>query len=117
MYYSFMKVQFSDIHGESVSDTAIVSFKASIPHDYLEYFQRPPYDTATVQLAIVNFTKRIHYYSSNVTVREISQSPSSVSARFPVRLPKGTYSARLGISSAVPGEPTLNSPSFRIIIE
>jgi hypothetical protein len=117
LYYSFMKVQFSDIHGKSVSDTAKISFKASVPEDYMKYFQAPPYDTATVQLAIVNFTKRIHYFPSRVTVREMSQRPSTLSADFPIRLPKGTYYARLGISSAIPGEPTLNSPSFRITIE
>ena len=117
LYYSFMKAQFSDIQGKSGSDTAKISFSVSVPEDYLVYFQKAPFDTATLQLAIVNFTKRIHYFPSKLTVKEITQSPANLSADFPIRLPKGTYNARLGISSAVPGEPTLNSSSFRITIE
>lgn len=118
LYYSFMKAQFSNIVAKSASDTAaIISFDVTAPEDYISYFQTPPFDTATVQLAIVNFTKRIHYFPSKITVKQIRQSGVNLSADFPIKLPKGTYNARLGISSAVPGEPTLNSPSFRIIIE
>ena len=117
VFYSFMKAEFSDIHGKGDADTTTISFSVSVPDEYLQYFQKAPYDTATIQLAILNFTERIHYFPSRVAVKQITRSPIHLSADFPVRLPKGSYHARLGISSAVPGEPTLNSPGFRVVIE
>lgn len=116
-YFSFMKAQFTCIKNTSTSDKVVSSFVLTVPKEYLTYFQTVPFDTATIQLAILNFTDRIRYFSSSTKVKEILKCNAHLTAEFPVRLPKGTYDARLGISSAVPGEPTLNSPSFRIHIK
>ncbi len=116
-YFSFMKAHFTDIKSRSASDKVVSSFEVSVPDEYLTYFQTAPFDTASIQLAIINFTDRIRYFPSATKVNEIRECNARLSVTFPVRLPKGTYDARLGISSAVPGEPTLNGPSFRINIK
>ena len=116
-YFSFMKAQFTCVKNISTSDKVVSSFVVTVPEEYLTYFQTGPFDTASIQLAILNFTDRIRYFSSSTKVKKIQECNANLTVEFPVRLPKGTYDARLGISSAVPGEPTLNSPSFRIHIK
>lgn len=116
-YFSFMKARFTDIKTTSSSDKVVSSFEVTVPQEYLTYFQTAPFDTASIQLAILNFSDKIRYFPSATKVNEIRNCDAQLSVTFPVRLPKGTYDARLGISSAVPGEPTLNGPGFRIDIK
>lgn len=116
-YYSFMKAEFLNVDNKYSSDNINCSFDISIPVEYLAYFQNPSFDTARIQLAIFNTDGSIRYYPSTTTVKQITQQSSSLSVDFPIKLQKGTYDARLGISSAVPGEPSLNSPSFRVQVK
>lgn len=116
-YFSFMKARVSDMHTRATTDTISTSFNVIVPKGYLEHFRQPSFDTATFQLAILNFTERIRYFPSKFTVKQILTDTANLTVDFPVRLPKGTYAARIGISSAVAGEPTLNSPRFRIRIK
>ena len=115
-YFSFMKAEFTNIRNRSTPDKVVSSFDVQVPEVYLKYFQSPPFDTASIQLAIINFSDRIRYFPSGTKVKEIRKRNAQLVVEFPIRLPKGSYDARLGISSAVPGEPTLNGPSFRIRI-
>lgn len=117
LYYSFMKAQFSHIKNKVSAQTVTSSFDVKIPGRYLPYFQSSPFDTSSIQLAILNISDTIRYYSSATTVKQITQLSSRLSVDFPTQLPKGIYDARLGISSAIPGHPTLNSASFRIKVE
>jgi hypothetical protein len=116
-YYSFMKAELLNVKNKVSSDSITSSFSVSVPEKYLEYFQNSAFDTASIQLAILNVGGPVRYSSSQVKVKQITRRFSHFTAGFPIQLPKGVYNARLGISSAIPGEPTLNSTSFRITIK
>ena len=114
-YYSFMKAQFSNVRN-SVSDRNVsCDFDMSVPEQYLQYFNKMPFDTASIQLSIL-IKDSIIYFPSQKRVKEIKQPSSHVSVSFLVQLPPAVYDARLGISSSVPGHPSLNSPGFKIEI-
>jgi hypothetical protein len=117
VFFSFMKAQFSHVKYEATAAGITTSFKVEVPDKYLSCFQNQPFDTASVQLAILNMADTIRYFPSTVRVKQIVKPSFNLSINFQLQLPKGVYDARLGISSGVPGHPTLNSPSFRITIE
>lgn len=115
-YYSFMKAQFTRIRNKVTPNAIASSFDITVPERYLPYFRQPPFDTASIQLAIVT-SDTIRYYRSAATVKQITGPSSHLSVNFPHQLPKGLYEARLGISSAIPEYPTLNSTNFQIRVE
>ena len=114
-YYSFMKAQFSKVENQIISDRIRCEFDVEVPEKYLAYFQKTPFDTACIQLALLA-NNYIWYFPSSVKVKGLKQPSSHISAEFPLPLRKGIYEARLGISSGVPGKPSLNSASFRLSI-
>jgi len=116
-YYSFMKAHFSELKNKVTSENITISFDVKVPASYLFYFQKSPFDTASIQLAILNLKDTIRYSSSGVTVKQITRQSSRLSVNFPFQLVKGNYDARLGISTAIPGHPTLNSSSFQIRVQ
>ena len=115
-YYSFMKVEFSKVKNEILTDGVRSSFDVKVPEKYLSDFQKPPFDTASIQLALLA-NDSIWYYPSPVKVKQITQTSLHLVVDFPFQFRKGNYDARLGISSGVPGKPSLNSPGFRIEFE
>jgi hypothetical protein len=117
LFYSFMKAKFSKVKNEVTAGTVTSSFIVEVPERYLAYFQSAPFDTASVQLAILNISDTIRYFPSVTKVKQITQASSRLSVNFPFKLPKGVYDARLGITSGVPGHPTLNSSGFRIKVD
>lgn len=117
LYYSFMKARFTEIQNKASTKSITSSFNVSIPAQYLSYFKTKPFDTACIQLAILKPGEKISYYPSLIAVNKINQQNVRLSVNFAVKLPKGVYDARLGISSAVPGHPSLNSPSFRFNVD
>ena len=117
LYYSFMKAKITAIKTKPVSGGISSSFKINVPENYLSYFKAFPFDTASIHLAVLNLNDTIYNYKSTVTVKQIRQETSTMSVYFPVGLPRGSYNARLGISTAIPGQPSLNSPRFRIRVD
>lgn len=116
-YFSFMKAELTRITTSSRGKVISTSFDVTVPTEYLAYFRQSPYDSASVNLAVMNVNDSVRYYSSSLKVKQIANANSSMHAEFIVPLPKGSYTARLGISTAIPGEPSLNSTNFRIKIE
>ena len=114
LYYSFMKAKITAIKANPTTGGISSSFEINVPKKYLSYFKAFPFDTASIHLAVLDLNDTIHYYKSIVTVKQISLETSTMSVYFPVSLPRGSYNARLGISSAIPGQPSLNSPGFRL---
>lgn len=113
-YYSFMKAQFFKVQNQASAQSITTTFDVRIPESYLSFFSSPPFDTASIQLGILNISDTIRYFPSTQRVKQITNKYSRLSVTFPLGLPKGIYDARLGISTAIPGHPSLNSPSFRI---
>ena len=114
LYYSFMKANMTSVKTRLSPVGVNCSFEMSVPEKYLSYFRTNPYDSASIYLAVRNVHDSIHYFRSTATVKQITQANCKMSVHFPVQLPPGTYNARLGISTAIPGQPSLNSPSFKI---
>lgn len=112
-YYSFMKAQFSNVNQVVRGDSVFFDFDISAPAEYIQLFSQPPFDTASIQLSIL-IKDSIIYYPSRTKAKDIKQSASHVSVSFPLQLPGAVYDARLGISSSVPGHPSLNSPGFKL---
>ena len=117
VFYSYMKAQITQVQNKVSSNHITSSFNVTVPESYLNYFQKSFFDTASIQLAILHISDAPKYYQSATTVKEIRQSVSDLEVHFAVQLPKGMYNARLGISSAIPGHPTLNSTSFRLYVD
>ena len=117
LYYSFMKAKIVGIKTKHSASGISTSFEINVPKNYLSYFKSPPFDTASIYLAVLNLTDTIHYYHSTIMVKQIVQESYRMSVHFPIHLPPGAYNARLGISTAIPGHPSLNSPRFEIRVE
>jgi hypothetical protein len=115
-YYSFSKVQLKNIQVLRQQSPVPVRFSIEAPLHYLTYFQNFPSDTATIQLAV--YTKdSIYYFPSSFAISTIVAPLSRAEAVFNTSLLKGTYKARLAISSAVAGHPSLNSLGFDLKID
>ena len=112
-YYSFMKVEFSKVSYKLFDNRVRSSFHVKVPEKYLHFFQESPYDTASIQLALLA-NDSIWYFPSSLKLKQITQSSSEFTVDFPVNASGRAYEARLGISSGVPGKPSLNSPGSRL---
>ena len=115
-FYSFSKVNIKEVIPRIQQD--LIWFKCIIntPRSYLSYFQQFPGDTGHIQLAIAKGDS-VFYYPTSYPIKNIRGE--KVRAEFTVKagMPSGNYRARLAISSAVPGHPTLNSLWFEVRIQ
>jgi hypothetical protein len=115
-YYSFSKVQLKNIKVFNHISSVPIRFSISAPQHYLRLFQTYPADTAHIQLAVYK-KDSILYYPSSFLIRSVATPVSTANAIFKTTLPSGRYKARLAISSAVHGHPSLNSLSFELKIQ
>jgi hypothetical protein len=117
-YYAFSKVQFTDIKCTiEERDKLALSFEAKTPEHYLDFFQQPGIDTCTIQLAIMGTDEILEYVGTGIRVNEIVQTKQRIEAVVRPKLKAGKYLVRLGISSCVPGHPSLNSSYFTCQID
>ncbi|RYY70663.1 MAG: glycosyltransferase family 39 protein [Chitinophagaceae bacterium] len=112
-FFSFSKVQFTDIENVSASQ-GIVSLdcEISVPPHYLKVFRLPPYNRALIQIAIVNNDTVPDYFSTNVSVDQIRQLKTKMRLSVAVPIEKGEYLGRLATESRIRNQPTLNSATF-----
>ena len=115
-FYSFSKVQLKNIQMLSHSSSVTLRFSINAPQHYLRLFQTSPADTANLQLAVYR-KNGVFYYPSSFAISSVVIPISNAEAVFKTTLPAGAYKARLAISSAVPGHPSLNSLAFELKIE
>ena len=116
-YYSFMKARITNIENSITSNGMTSSFNIEVPQEYLALFQQTPYDTARIHFAVIDQHDSIRYFASSFRVKSLTQQKTNLTLQFPVRLNPGKYDARFGISSAVPGHPSMNSPGFKLEID
>lgn len=114
-YYSFSKVRISKIQEELVN-AELLQFTAMVesPGAYIDHYQRTPYDTASVILAV--YDKRgdvAGYIPSSFRLKALTDSSQSITLSFSHHLTAGKYSARMAISSCLPGFPSMNSSAFK----
>ena len=90
--------------------------KILTPADYLPLFQQTPYDTASLVMGIFWNDSLVGYFPGHLHLREIRQPVSSWRPVLPSSLPEGDYTLRYGISTCIPGQPSLNSRSIPVHI-
>ncbi len=115
-YYSFSKVQLKNIQVLRHQSSVPVKFDIASPQHYLSLFQTFPSDTAHIQLAVYK-NDSIYYFPSSFGMHAVTTASFPAKAVFNTSLPAGTYKARLAISSAVHGHPSLNSLGFELKID
>lgn len=117
-YFSFSKIAIGQIKtGQAQKGLVSLECLMESPRHYLHFFAQPVYDTCSVILTVYDGRGDVSaFLPGNFKLKEITGSSQRVSLNIPHQLSSGTYSARLGISSCLPGFPSLNSSSFRLIV-
>jgi hypothetical protein len=92
------------------------SGKILAPPDYLPLFRQAPYDTAAVLLGVFQNDSLIRYFPGGLRLGELREPAASRRPTLPSSLPKGDYILRYGISSCIPGKPSLNSRSIPLSV-
>ena len=115
-YFSFSKVRFNEVSDPWLSNNKILlSTTINIPSHYTSYFQQFPYDTCSIQLAVYNEDGDfVQYISSGIRVKSLKKSTESINLGFDHSLSPGIYTAKLAISTCLPGIPSLNSTGFGV---
>jgi hypothetical protein len=116
-YYSFSKLRIDGIEVTRIdSNNVSVSFLTKTPDEYLDYFRRSPYDTASVYLAIYQQNKVVKYANSNMTVKDIQKAEQQNNVTFNLQMPEGDYECKLAVSTCLPGHLSLNSSGFKVTV-
>ena len=115
----FSKVRIKDIREELVN-RELVQFTCTIetPGNYLPLFQQKPYDTASLYITIYNKRGDVSSYDpTSLKVSDIKDSVFKTTVKCTYPFTPGKHAVRLGISTCVPGFPSLNSSSFKFKVE
>lgn len=116
-YYSFSKVRLVDAGVASVENgIAELKFSAEFPEHYLQAFNTPGMDTASLYLALLRENQPVIFFPAGMSVKEL-HGDAEFRLQVPVTLDKGTHYARLAISSCMPGYPSVNSTGFNLLVE
>ncbi len=112
-YFSFSRIQLR-LPEDPVLDSGRLAITGELltPITYLPLVQQQPYDTASLYVSIFRKKEKPVYFRTEFTVGQIRQAVQPFSISVPVSMQKGEYSARMGISTAIPGYFSLNSTSF-----
>jgi len=117
-YFSLSRIQLLKIKDITVKDNVLsLSVLIKTPPHYLPLLQTFPLDTARVYIGIYKDTDLVQYIRSGFRARDIHTESSRALISIPVNIPKGIYSAKLAISNAIIGQPSLNSTSFKFKID
>lgn len=112
-FYSLSKILFTNVKEKSFNkDRLTVSLMISTPSHYLPLLQTKLFDTAKIYLGVYKNNQFLQYIASDYLAKEIVHENSTASIIFPIDLSIGKYVGKLAISSAVPGQPSLNSSKF-----
>lgn len=118
-YYSFSKVRISKIREELVN-AQLLQFTCNIesPEQYIDLFKQAPYDSVSVVLAIYDKRGDVSgYITSAFKLKAVTSNKQSATISTNHSLPPGKYSARMAISSCIPGFPSMNSSAFKFTIQ
>jgi hypothetical protein len=117
-YFSFSKVQITSVRPETINNKTLrFTCEIQCSSGYLPYFQQQPYDTAMVFVTIYDKRGNVaEYLPSKFTVKQIVQTETTASISCSHQLSSGIYTAKMAISSCIPGFPSLNSSSFKFEI-
>jgi 4-amino-4-deoxy-L-arabinose transferase-like glycosyltransferase len=117
-YFSFSQIRIQNMRAELVTrDMVQFTCKIETPTSYLPLLQQTPYDTASIVVTLYDQRGNVKsYLGTGFRVSQIRDAVMSTTIRFNHTLPPGKHSVRLGITSRIPGFPSLNSSSFKFLI-
>lgn len=113
-YYSFSKVQISDINAIADGDRLTLTFVTKAPQHYLKFFSSHPYDTASIYIAVYKNNDLLKYISTGIKIKSISDSLQRHQCSFHFKTPKSNVTYKLAISTCLSGRPSVNSSRFTI---
>lgn len=118
LYFSFSKIRIGEINATSIDSNRIsVRFTTHTPSSYMSYTNQQPYDTASICLAVYRKDKVVRYIPSNIKVKDITGHAQQHLATFDLGDVRGKYICKLGISTCLPGRPSLNSSGFDVVLK
>ncbi len=118
-YYSWSKLRVTEIKKEFVNRETL-QFTATIksPENYLSLLQEKGKDTASVLFVIYNNRGDVtQYIPSAVRVGSLKETNQPVTLAAKHQLSPGEYNVRIGITTCLPGFPSLNSTGFKVVVE
>lgn len=116
-YFSFSRVLFDNMRVKQSGENRVtIRFSTRTPEHYLSLFQRKPYDSAQVYVAVYKEKKLFRYLPANMRTKDIAISLQQNIISTNLELPAGRYTGKFAISSCIPGHPSLNSSKFNIVV-
>lgn len=118
-YYSFSKLKVGISRKFKIKTGTMLrtDLKLTADKGELTFFQDTLYRNLSLNLYIVIDDQIKFTLPTMITLGDINAEEQTLQAMIKIDLPKGIYNARLGIPSAVKGEPSLNSSPIRLIVE
>ncbi|MEO6914553.1 MAG: glycosyltransferase family 39 protein [Chitinophagaceae bacterium] len=118
-YFSFSKLKVGVERQFTVARGSVLQPELRFTADKndLAYYQDTAYKNLPLNVYIV-IDDRIRFtIPTKIVLGDINAEEQTLQATIHIDLPKGIYYARLGIPSAVEGEPSLNSSPIKLIVE
>lgn len=113
-YYSFSKVQLRNPEAvKKTADEYEFRFDVYASEFQQQFFDRNPYDTARVYIAVIKENFHPELIPTNLKLSDLKGN-TAVSTVLKHAFPSGKHNLRLCISTAIPGYPSLNSTIFRL---
>jgi hypothetical protein len=117
-YYSFSRVLFSKIRCNCRGQRSIqINTNVAIPKNYVRLFQQPAYSETNIWLALYVGWDVHDFIKTNATVKQLTGNKLALAVTIPDYIPKGEYTARLCIGTAITGFPSINSTEFDLTIK
>jgi hypothetical protein len=110
-YFSFSRILFnSESDLEGMSDQ-LIDVELQCKADTSTIMRiHPAYDTARIWMAVYKIdVDEPLIIPTTMTIKDITHTNQSLLGKVKLAVPKGEYTARLGISSCIPNWPTINS--------
>ncbi|MEP7106320.1 MAG: glycosyltransferase family 39 protein [Ferruginibacter sp.] len=114
-YYSFSRVLFNNIQNVAWRNGNLqLNCSIKTPSNYLTAFQYTPFDTAGIYIALYKEDNEVSsYHKCDLTLKGIDRAVMTRRI-YCSAFPPGKYTARIVISSCLPGLFTINSNKFLI---
>lgn len=113
-YFSFSKVQLREASAIQLRENEFeLKFTVHASEYQKHFFDRPPYDTAGIHLAIVKENHEPLIFPTSLRLKDLKDT-ESVTTTIRLPLPIGKHTGKLTISTAIAGFPTLNSTIIKI---
>lgn len=117
-YYSFSRIMIDDIECTPKGENKFtIGFHTLTPPNFLTHGHRAPADSASIYLAIYRKLAMVAFVPTNVGVRDLDSTSQYHRISVGINLYAGKYTAKFCISNCLPGQPSLNSSAFDLVLK